>query len=99
MAIVTHFGAKGDGKTDDSAALSHALQQGDGHLVLPRGDYLITKPLFVPLAQQGRFSLSGEGGTARLIMAGPGPAVHLVGTHGKTAAPDDFAEATLVRER
>src|SRR5262245_51299584 len=99
MALATHFGARGDGKTDDTAALSHALQQGDGHLVLPRGDYLISKPLYVPLAQHGRFSLEGEGGTARLIMAGPGPAVHLVGSHRKTADPQDFVEATWQKER
>ncbi len=99
MATATHFGAKGDGKTDDTAALSHALQQGDGHLVLPRGDYLISKPLYVPLAQFGRFALSGEGGTARLIMAGPGPAVHLVGTHARTAQPDHVTDQTWRKER
>ncbi len=99
MANAHHFGAKGDGKTDDTAALSHAVQQGDGQLVLPRGDYVISRPLYVALAQHGRISISGEGGAARLLMTGPGPALHLVGTHRKTALPDDFAEGVWQKER
>jgi hypothetical protein len=99
MSIAQHFGAKGDGKTDDTAALSHAIQQGDGHLVLPRGDYRISRPLIVPLDVHGRLALSGEGGTARLSMAGPGPAIHLVGTHQKTALPADFTEGMWRKER
>ena len=99
MAIVRDFGAKGDGKTDDTAALSHAVQRGDGHLVFPRGDYLITRPLVVPLDAFGRFGLDGQGGTARLIMAGPGPALHLVGSHKRTALPADFAEGVWHKER
>lgn len=99
MSLATEFGAKGDGRTDDTAALSHAIQQGDGHLVLPRGDYRITRPLVVPLDRHGRFSIAGQGGTARLVMAGPGPALHLVGSHTKTALPADFAEPVWQRER
>jgi hypothetical protein len=99
MSTAQHFGAKGDGKTDDAAALNHALQQGDGRLVLTRGDYVISRPLLVPLAERGRFSLSGDGGVARLIMTGPGPALHLVGTHRKTAKPADFAEGVWQKER
>src|SRR5262245_19332648 len=99
MSNVREFGAKGDGKTDDTAALSHAVQQGDGRLVLPRGDYLLSRPLYVPLALHGRISIAGRGGTARLIMSGPGPALHLVGTHRKTALPEDFAEGVWQKER
>jgi Right handed beta helix region/Pectate lyase superfamily protein len=99
MSNVRQFGAKGDGKTDDTAALSHAVQQGDGRLVLPRGDYVLSRPLYVPLALHGRLSIAGRGGTARLIMSGPGPALHLVGTHRKTALPDDFAEGVWQKER
>jgi hypothetical protein len=97
MSDVRHFGAKGDGRTDDTAALSHALQQGDGYLVFPRGDYVISEPLVVPLERFGRLSL--EGRQARLIMTGPGPAIHLVGTHRKTALPEDFAPGVWERER
>jgi hypothetical protein len=99
MSIATHFGAKGDGRTDDTAALSHAIEKGDGRLVLPRGDYLISRPLEVPLDRDGPVSITGEGGTARLVMTGPGPALHLVGTHRKTAKPEDFAEGVWRKER
>ncbi|HZT83517.1 MAG TPA: right-handed parallel beta-helix repeat-containing protein, partial [Gemmataceae bacterium] len=76
-----------------------AIQRGDGRLVFPPGEYRISRPLYVPLAQHGRVSITGEGGTARLIMAGPGPALHLVGTHAKTALPADFAEGVWHKER
>src|SRR5262245_16853421 len=87
MASVKDFGARGDGKADDTQALLHAVRKGDGELLFPRGDYLITRPLYVPLQEVGRVSVAGAGGTARLLMAGPGPALHLVGTHGKSALP------------
>src|SRR5581483_4288896 len=37
--------------------------------------------------------------TARLIMAGPGPALHLIGTHARNADPTSFAEAVWQQER
>ena len=40
MANVREFGARGDGKADDSAAIQHAVQKGDGVVHFPRGDYL-----------------------------------------------------------
>src|SRR5919204_40459 len=54
-------------KRERTAALGHAIEKGDGEVVLPRGDYLITRPLLVPLDRFGRFHLSGSGGLARLI--------------------------------
>ncbi len=99
MASVRDFGARGDGTADDTAALGHAVQHGDGQLMFPRGDFLLTEPLVVPLDLFGRLSLEGEGGVARLVMAGPGPALHLVGTHRRTALPEQFAEGVWQRER
>lgn len=99
MSSIRDFGAKGDGKTDDTAALQHAVAAGDGVVELPRGDYRITRPVVVPLDKFGRLSISGSGGTATLIMAGAGPALQLVGTHKKTADPKDFAAAVWQRER
>lgn len=99
MSIVTHFGARGDGKTDDTAALSHAIQRGDGHLVFPRGDYVISRSLHVPLELFGRVSISGENGLAKIIMKGPGPALSLLGSHRRSADPDGFAEGVWLRER
>lgn len=99
MSNVQDFGARGDGKTDDTAALTHAVQRGDGHLVFPRGDYVVSKPIYVPLQLHGRIAIEGSGGTARLLMKGPGPALHLVGTHGRSAQPDHFAPGVWVKER
>jgi hypothetical protein len=90
MANVRDFGAAGDGLQDDTEALRHAIDAGDGVLELPRGDYLICQTLEIPLAQVGRFALHGSGGTARLLMAGPGPALWLRGTHDRSADPASF---------
>src|SRR5262249_31525531 len=99
MTTVREFGARGDGKTDDTAALSHAIQRGGGELLFPRGDYVISRPLHVPLQLHGRLTIAGTGGPARLLMNGPGPALHLVGTHARTALPSHFAEGVWQRER
>jgi len=99
MANVRHFGARGDGQTDDTAALGHALQSGDGLLEFPRGDYVISRPLYAPLDLHGRLGIDGQGGTARLIMTGPGPALHLVGSHRANAAPPNIAEGIWRKER
>ncbi len=45
MANVFGFGAVGDGVTDDTDALQHTLDSGDGILRLNKGTYRITKPL------------------------------------------------------
>jgi parallel beta-helix repeat protein len=99
MSSVREFGAKGDGRTDDTAALSHAIQRGDGHLIFPRGDYLISRPLYIPLELHGRVCIDGSGGTAKLLMNGPGPALHLVGTHKKNALPTNVASGVWQTER
>ena len=99
MANVRDFGARGDGRNDDTAAILHAIQKGDGQVVFPRGDYLITRPLHIPLALHGRIAVEGGGGTAKIVMNGPGPALHLVGTHSRTAHPPDFQEQVWQKER
>src|SRR5829696_944780 len=99
MASVRDFGAKGDGKADDTEAVHHAVQKGDGEVLFPRGDYVVSKPLYVPLDAHGRLTIAGQGGTARILMRGPGPAFHLVGTHAKTAQPDHFEDRVWQRER
>lgn len=99
MTSVRDFGARGDGQTDDTAAISHAVQRGDGHLTFPRGEYVISRPLQLPLALHGRLALDGSGGTARLLMNGPGPALHLVGSHRRNALPANIEEGVWRRER
>ena len=99
MSNVRDFGAKGDGKTDDSEALQHCLQDGNGLVEFPRGEYLISKTLHVELDKRGRFAMKGAGGTAKLIMAGPGPAVLLAATHSTSADPTSFRPEEWLHER
>jgi hypothetical protein len=99
MASVLDFGAMGDGQSDDTEAIQHAIDSGDGHVEFPRGDYRITRPLVVRLDETGRTSFTGSAGTAKLIMAGAGPAIHLKGTHGRSADPLGFAPGIWKNER
>lgn len=99
MSDVRDFGALGDGKHDDTKAIEHALKEGDGVLHFPPGNYLLTRTVEVPLAEFGRASINGSGGTAKILMAGAGPAFRLVGTHDKSADPDGFKPGVWQRER
>ena len=99
MTQAGDFGAVGDGITDDTDALQHALDEGVGELRLPRGDYRITRPLKLELARIGRTAICGEGGVPRILMEGPGPALLITGTHTATADPKSFAEQVWLRER
>jgi hypothetical protein len=53
------FGAKGDGRTDDTAAFLRAIQEApDGALFIPRGRYVIQRDLRI---ERSRLVLRGEG--------------------------------------
>lgn len=99
MSNVRDFGAMGDGKADDTEAIQHAVQDGEGVLEFPRGEYRITRTIVVDLARAGRTAIHGFGGVAKLIMAGAGPAILLKGTHGKSADPTGFKPEVWDRER
>ncbi|MCX7423221.1 MAG: right-handed parallel beta-helix repeat-containing protein [Planctomycetia bacterium] len=99
MSSVHDFGAAGDGQTDDTDAIRHALTDGEGLLEFPRGDYRITKTIVVDLAKISRTAIRGSGGTAKIIMAGPGPAFLFVGSHDKNAAPSSFKPGIWQHER
>jgi len=100
MPDVREFGARGDGTADDTAALQHALDKGDGRLNLQRAQYRITRPLRVAVSKIGPVHINGHGGLARIIMDGPGPAFHLVGTHVKgSALPASIADGIWQKER
>ncbi len=99
MTNVRDFGAVGDGRSDESDSIRHAVEQGDGHIVFPRGVYRVTRPIEVELKTHGRTALDGEGGTARIVMDAAGPAIRLVGTHDKTAQPSDFRPGVWELER
>ena len=99
MSHVHDFGAIGDGITDDTDALRHALEAGDGALVFGKGTYRITQPLVIDTTRSGYTAVRGEGGTTRLLMAGPGPALRILGDHRGTASPASFEPHTWQRER
>lgn len=99
MSNVRDFGAAGDGKTDDTEAILHALEQGEGVLEFPPGDYRLTHTIRIELDKRGRCGLVGLGGGARILMDGPGPAFHLIGTHAGTASPASLRPITRERER
>lgn len=58
-AIVTWFGAIGDGKADDAPALQAAINSGAAQIAVPQGDYRTSSPIAV----DGNISLRGEGGS------------------------------------
>ncbi len=94
---VRDLGARGDGQTDDTAALQAAANRG-GSIVFPRGVYRITKTITVNLDQAGFTSLDG-GGVARVVMEGAGPAFRFVGTHEGTADPRTVQANVWDRQR
>jgi hypothetical protein len=95
---VRNFGAVGDGVNDDTVAIQKAVDSGPGAIMLSKGVYRIKKPIVIDLDKTGYTSLSG-GGVARIVMAGPGPALKFVGTHFKSADPEGFAESVWLRQR
>ena len=99
MVNALHFGAAGDGAADDTAALQHALEAGDGVLELEKGTYRISRPLVLDLTKQGYGAVLGKGGSARIIMTGPGPALRFLGDHQGTAVPASVKPQTWDKER
>ena len=95
---VRRFGAAGDGITDDTAAIQKAVNSGLGAITFSKGIYRITQPVVIDLDKTGYTSLSG-GAVARIVMAGPGPALKFVGTHFKSADPGGFAKNVWERQR
>src|ERR1043166_1728692 len=86
---VRDFGALGDGKADDTAAIQKAVDSGIGGIVFPKGVYRLASTITIDLDKVGFTSLVADG-TAKVVMAGTGPAFHFVGTHEGSAAPDSF---------
>ncbi len=98
---VRDFGAKGDGKTDDTKAIAAAISgASDGLVEFPRGTYKITKTIEIDLSIHGTLGLSGRGASAGIIMAGDGPAFRFIGSHDKgSALPASVKQLTWDKER
>ena len=99
MSSVKAFGAVGDGKTDDTMAIRHAVQDGNGLLRFPHGRFLIRETIEIALDQSNRIGIDGSGGTATVIMAGQGPAFRLIGTHQGTGDPSSVKPNVWMRQR
>ncbi len=99
MSDVRQFGAMGDGTTDDTGAIRHAVEKGDGVLYFPAGIYRISGTIGIPLAGRGPCAVSGEAGTSTVVMAGAGPAFRLTGTHGGTGDPGSVKPGVWQDER
>ena len=99
MSNVKNFGATGDGQTDDTVSIQHAIADGDGLLIFPKGTYRISKTLEIFLGTKGPGGLSGSMGAATIVMAGPGPAFRLIGTHGGTGDPGSVTPDVWISER
>ena len=95
---VREFGAVGDGQADDTVAFQKAVDAGVGDLWLPRGRYRLTRPVVIDLDRVGPTSVQGTG-AATVVMAGSGPALRFVGTHGGTAGPQTVKPNVWDRQR
>lgn len=72
---VMDFGAKGDGKADDTAAIAKAIEAGAARkfpVSFPRGEYRVTKPLTI----EGQSLMGNEPG-AWSSDSGPMPTIHV----------------------
>lgn len=99
MSDVRQFGAKGDGTTDDTEAIRHAAEDGDGVLDFSTGNYLISDTIEVSLTKRGPCAITGDEGTSTVLMRGKGPAFRLVGAHGGTGDPDSVTPRVWKSER
>lgn len=99
-ADVKDFGAKGDGKTDDTDAVIAAISGAiDGRVEFTKGQYKISRTIEITLGEKGPLSLSGAGGTGSIIMTGEGPAFRFIGSHSGSAHPSTVKPVTWENER
>ena len=95
---VREFGATGDGTTDDTVAIQKAVDSGTGDISFPKGSYRLTKTITIDLDTVGFTSLVADG-TAKVIMAGSGPAFHFIGTHEGSADPSTLKPNVWEKQR
>lgn len=95
---VRDFGAVGDGQADDTAAIQKAVDSGIGAIQFPKGTYRLTQTVTIDLDKVGFTSLVGDS-TAKIVMAGAGPAFHFVGTHEGSADPGTLKPNVWEKQR
>ncbi|MBI1371386.1 MAG: hypothetical protein GC159_01300 [Phycisphaera sp.] len=99
MSEVQQFGVTGDGVTDDTDNIQHAIDNADGRVTFPRGVYRITRPIVIDLDRRDRTGIDGSNGTAKIVMDGPGPALRIIGTHEGTGDPLSFKPNVWTKQR
>ncbi|MCS5583598.1 MAG: right-handed parallel beta-helix repeat-containing protein [Pseudomonadales bacterium] len=99
MSNIQHFGAVGDGIADDTDAIIHAIENGDGHIELPAGTFRITRTIEVDLTSNSPLAITGAAGATTIVMDAAGPAIRLVGTHGGTGDPGSRSESVVDFQR
>ncbi len=87
-----------DGQADATEALQQAVDSCGGLLELPTGSFRISRPINIQLKSTGYLSIRG-GSASKIIMAGMGPALRIVGTHFKSADPRGFSDQVWQSER
>ncbi len=96
-ADVIAFGASGDGRNDDTLAIQKAVNAGGG-VHFSSGTYRLKSTVTIDLDKTGFIALTANG-TARIVMAGAGPAFQFIGTHAGSAAPAQFKPNVWERQR
>lgn len=81
---------------DDTVTLQRLVDRGG--TVRLSGTLRITRPIVAELNKTGFLSICGDG-TARIVMAGAGPALRLVGTHQGTASPPSVQPSVWDKQR
>ena len=71
MSNIRDFGAKGDGRSDDTDAVQHAIEATGGFVEFPPGDYLLTRTVTLNLPITGRAGLTGSAGAAKITWRAP----------------------------
>ncbi|MCC9606320.1 right-handed parallel beta-helix repeat-containing protein [Blastopirellula sp. JC732] len=97
-STVRDFGAKGDGVTDDTAAIQKMVDSGAQSIRFPAGVYRITGTISIDLDHAGPVAISGDG-TATIKMEAAGPAIRVIGTHGGTADPKSVKPNVWEKQR
>ncbi|MEY4567088.1 MAG: hypothetical protein RLY14_2058 [Planctomycetota bacterium] len=83
---------------DDTARIQEAVDSAKGSIHFASGIFRITRTIRIDLDRVGFSSLIGDG-TTRIIMNGPGPAFHFIGTHQGTADPKTVQQNVWDKQR